>query len=64
MSSKIVIKRRKGKELKVIYNVPCDTCTHRIKCKNESLTCKAFTEYYNFGWYDIYKVGVKMRALK
>jgi len=60
----IVIKKHRGKTLKVIYNVPCDTCVHRIKCKTEWLTCKAFTDYYNFGWYNIYKVGVKMKKMK
>ena len=64
MSRKIVIKNRKGKELKVVYDVPCDTCTNRNRCKNERLTCKAFTEYYNFGWYDIYKVAKKLRPMR
>ena len=60
----IVTKKNRGKTLKVVYNVPCDTCAYRIKCKNERLTCRAFTEYYNFGWYDIYKVSLKMKKMK
>ena len=61
---KVETKKHKGKILKVIYDVPCDTCMNRTKCKNERLSCKAFTEYYNFGWFDIHKVSVKLKRMK
>ena len=60
----VVTKKHKGKTLKVIYDVPCDSCANRTKCKNERLSCKAFTEYYNFGWFNIHQVGVRLKKLK
>lgn len=64
MNGKVVIKKYRGKNLKVIYDAPCDKCINKTKCRTERLICKAFTEYYNCGWYDIYKVGVKLKKMK
>lgn len=61
--SKIVKKKYAGKIMKVIYDFPCDRCNNYQKCKKEYLQCKAFKEYYNFGWYDIYKVGTGLKKI-
>ena len=63
-SMNIVAKKYRGKQLKVVYNAPCDHCRNRSRCKTERLVCKAFTEYVNYGWYDIYKVGNKLKKMR
>ena len=60
----IVAKKYRGKQLRVVYDAPCDRCKNRSRCKTERLVCKAFTEYVNYGWYDIYKVGIKLKKMR
>jgi len=61
---KVVIKKHNGKQLKVLFDVPCETCCNKYKCTKERLYCKAWAQFESFGWYDIYKKGVKLRKLK
>ena len=61
---KVVIKKHNGKQLKVLFDVPCETCCNKSKCTKERLYCKAWAQFESFGWYDIYKKGVKLRKLK
>ena len=61
---KVIAKTYRGKQLKVVYDAPCDHCSQRNKCKIERLVCRAFTQYVNCGWYDIYKVGLKLKKMK
>ena len=61
---KVIAKTYRGKHLKVVYDAPCDPCSNRSRCKTERLVCKAFTEYVNHGWYDINKVGSKLKKMR
>ena len=63
-SMKVIAKTYRGKQLKVVYDAPCDRCSNWSRCKTERLVCKAFTEYVNHGWYDIYKVGTKLKKMR
>ena len=60
----IVAKKYRGKQLRVVYDAPCDRCKKRTRSKTERLVSKAFTEYVNYGWYDIYKVGIKLKKMR
>ena len=63
-SMKVIAKTYRGKHLKVVYDAPCERCANRSRCNTERLVCKAFTQYVNCGWYDIYKVGSKLKKLR
>ena len=60
----IVSRNHRGQQLKVVYDCPCDTCSMWTRCKTQKLICKAFTEYVNYGWYDIHKVGRNIKPMK
>ena len=59
----IVSKKHRGRDLKVVYNVPCDTCSLRNSCKINGTYCAAFTEFVNYSWYDITKIGKRLKRL-
>ena len=60
----VIMKTYRGKQLNVVYDAPCDRCSNRSQCKTERLVCKAFTGYVNHGWYDINKVGSKLKKMR
>ena len=59
-----IVKRNfKGKEINVVYNCPCDSCSRYKTCKLEKTYCSAFTEYINYGWYGIDKIQKRLKKL-
>jgi len=59
-----VVKRiHRGKQLQVVYDCPCDPCSNRNYCKTQKMYCSGFTEYVNYGWYDIGKVGKRLKKI-
>ena len=46
-----------------IYDCPCDPCSNRNYCKTQKMYCSGFTEYVNYGWYDIGKVGKRLKKI-
>ena len=59
-----IVKRKfKGKEISVVYDCPCDSCPRQNSCKAEKTYCSGFTEYINFGWFNITKVQKRLKKL-
>ena len=59
----VVNRTHRGKQLQVVYNCPCDPCSNRNYCKTQKMYCSGFTEFVNYGWYDISKVGKRLKKL-
>ena len=60
---KVVSKSYRGKYLKVVYDSPCDSCKRNSQCLREAMYCSAFQGYINTGWYEISKVGKRLKKL-
>jgi hypothetical protein len=61
---KIVRRKYRGKELNVVYDCPCDNgCSKFRYCKANGTYCSAFTQYVNFGWFDVTTVQKRMKRL-
>ena len=59
----VVNRIHRGKQLQVVYDCPCDPCSNRNQCKAQKMYCSAFTEYVNTGWYEVIKVGKRLKKL-
>ena len=59
----VVNKIHRGKQLQVVYDCPCDPCSNRKYCRTQKMYCSGFTEYVNYGWYDISKVGKRLKKI-
>ena len=59
----VVNRIHRGKQLQVVYNCPCDPCSNRNYCRTQRMYCSAFTEYVNHGWYELPKVGKRLKKL-
>lgn len=60
---KVVNRTVRGKNIKVVYDSPCDPCERKNKCLNEELFCKAFDFYVNNGYYKPESVGKALKTL-
>ena len=47
-----------------IHDCPCDPCYNKRKCAREALECKAVKQYYEKGWYQSDRVGLKLKPMK
>ena len=59
----VVNRIHRGKQLQVVYDCTCDPCSNRNYCKTQKMYCSGFTEYVNYGWYDIGKVGKRLKKI-
>jgi len=59
----IVSRQYRGKNIRAVYDCPCDPCSNRNHCKTQKMYCSAFTEYVNNGWYEVAKVGKRLKRL-
>ena len=59
----VVNRIHRGKQLQVVYDCPCDPCSNRNYCKTQKMYCSGFTEYVNYGLYDIGKVGKRLKKI-
>ncbi len=60
----IVSRKYKGRNIRVVYDCPCDPCSNHNHCKTEKMYCSGFTEYVNNGWYEVPgKVGKRLKKL-
>ena len=60
---KIIDKKYRGKTIQVVKDSPCEPCSNWGQCKKNYTYCSAFTQYVNSGWYDIVKVGKRLKRL-
>tara|TARA_Y100000034_G_scaffold55275_1_gene67749 strand:+ start:537 stop:725 length:189 start_codon:yes stop_codon:yes gene_type:complete len=60
---KVVNRTVRGKNIKVVYDSPCDPCERKIKCLGEKISCKAFNFYVNNGYYKLESVGKALKTL-